>query len=484
MNPKTLQRLTGVLLLLSGLWLLPPTFVAWYYDGHIGSLPFASSALLELLLGVALFWPLRAESSDLRVRDGFLIVVIAWLVFAVSGALPMWLLKDPHIGFVDGLFEAMSGLTTTGATVLTGLDDMPRGLLYLRSQLQWLGGMGIVVLAVAILPMLRIGGMQLFRAETPGPMKDAKLTPRITETAKALWLIYLVITICCALAYWVAGMSLFDAVNHSFTTIPSGGFSTHDDSMGHFDDGLIEFICMVFMFVGTVNFSLHFISWRQISVQHYFRDSELRAYMMLIALFIVIISLDVYRQGIAPDIIGAFRLGAFQTVSAMTTTGFSTDSFYLWPGFGALLLVLISVIGASAGSTGGGVKIIRVLLLGKQVAREIRQLIHPRAELTIKYGGRVISDAVISAVWAFFFMYSATIVLAGFVLHMIGLDIVTAFSATIACITSLGPALGEAGPNFISLPDSAKLILALVMLLGRLEIFTLLVLFMPSFWQD
>ncbi len=484
MNLHTLQRLIGALLMLSGMWLLPPMAVAFYFDELNEVHPFAIAALIELVLGLAMYWPLRQQKTDLRVRDGFLIVVLAWLLFAISGALPMWLIKQPHIGFVDGLFEAMSALTTTGATVLTGLDDMPRGLLYLRSQMQWLGGMGIVVLAVAILPMLRIGGMQLFRAETPGPMKDAKLTPRITETAKALWLIYLVITVCCAIAYWVAGMSIFDAINHAFTTIPTGGFSTHDSSMGYFDNPLIEFICMIFMFIGTVNFSLHFVSWRNISVQHYFKDSELRVYIALIGLFIFIITLDIYFQGIANSFLASLRLGAFQAVSAISTTGYTTASFYLWPGFTPLLLILISVVGASAGSTGGGIKIIRVLLLAKQALREIRQLIHPNAVLIIKYDGRMVRDSVISAIWGFFFIYSATIVLTGLVLHLIGLDIITAFTATIACITSLGPGLGAAGPNFISLPDSAKLILTLVMLLGRLEIFTLLVLFMPSFWRD
>jgi len=484
MNLSGLQRLVGVLLMLSGLWLLPPMAVALYFDDFSNTHPFAIAATIELALGAALFWPLRRHKTDLRVRDGFLIVVIAWLLFAISGALPMWLIKQPHISFVDGLFEAMSALTTTGATVLTGLDDMPRGLLYLRSQMQWLGGMGIIVLAVAILPMLRIGGMQLFRAETPGPMKDSKLTPRITETAKALWLIYLTATIACALAYWLAGMSLFDAINHAFTTMPIGGFSTHDASIGYFQNPLIEFIAMLFMIIAGVNFTLHFISWRDTTVNVYFQDPELRMYLLLLAGFVAITTIQVLYQGIATDFFTALRLGAFQSISAMTTTGYTTASFYSWPGFAPIMLIIISIIGGCAGSTAGGMKIVRIMLLSKQMLREIRHLIHPSAVLAIKFSHRVVNDQVIGAVWAFFFLYVATIVCCGMLLHAIGLDLVTAFSATIACLTNLGPALGEAGAHYGNLSDPAKIVLSAIMLLGRLEIFTLLVLFMPAFWRD
>lgn len=470
--------------MLSGLWLLPPTVVALIYDELYEAHPFAIAALIELLLGLALFWPLRKHKTDLRVRDGFLIVVMTWLVFAISGTLPLWMIKVPHISFADGLFESMSGLTTTGATILTGLDDMPRGLLYLRSQMQWLGGMGIIVLAVAILPMLRIGGMQLFRAETPGPMKDSKLTPRITETAKALWLIYVVATIACAGAYWLAGMSLFDAINHAFTTLPIGGFSTHDASIAYFQSPLIEFIAMLFMVIAGVNFTLHFISWRDASVNVYFQDSELRMYLLLLAVFVAIITINILYQGIATDFFTALRLGAFQAISAMTTTGYTTASFYAWPGVVPIMLVVISIIGGCASSTAGGMKVVRVMLLSKQMLREIRHLIHPNAVLAIKFSNRVINDQVIGAVWAFFFLYVATIVCCGMLLHAIGLDLITAFAATIACLTNLGPAIGAAGPNYATLPDTAKLILSAIMLLGRLEIFTLLVLFMPSFWRD
>jgi len=484
MNLLTLQRLVGALLLLSGLWLLPPMAVSLYFDGISNSKPFAIAALIELAIGSAMFWPLRRQKTDLRVRDGFLIVVIAWLLFAISGALPMWLIKQPHISFADGLFEAMSGLTTTGATVLTGLDDMPRGLLYLRSQLQWLGGMGIIVLAVAILPMLRIGGMQLFRAETPGPMKDSKLTPRITETAKALWLIYLIATIACGIAYWLAGMSLFDAINHAFTTMPIGGFSTHDASIGYFQNPLIEFIAMLFMVIAGVNFTLHFISWRDTSVNVYFQDPELRLYLLLLAVFVTIVTIQVLFQGIATDFFSALRLGAFQAISAMTTTGYTTDAFYTWPGFVPIMLVVISIMGGCAGSTCGGMKIVRVMLLSKQMVREIRHLIHPNAVVAIKFSNRVINDQVIGAVWAFFFLYVATIVCCGMLLHAIGLDLVTAFTTTVACLANLGPALGAAGAHYGDLSDTAKLILSAIMLLGRLEIFTLVVLFTPAFWKD
>ncbi len=483
MKTATFQRLFGLLLTLTGVSQIPPLLVALYFKDTSFE-PFLISACGEILIGLMLFLPVRSGRIELRVRDGFLVVVLAWLTVGIGGAIPLWLIKQPHIGAVDGLFEAISALTTTGATVLTGLDDMPRGLLYHRAQLQWLGGIGIIVLAVAILPMLRIGGMQLFRAETPGPMKDSKLTPRITETAKALWLIYLVLTAACALAYWLAGMQLFDAVTHAFTTVPIGGFSNYDSSLAHFANPLIEIVAMLFMVIAGMNFALHFLAWRNASTQGYFQDSELRTFLGLLGFFILLTTFEILRLDVTQDIGHALRLGAFQTISSLTTTGYTTDSFYLWPGYLPTLFLILCLIGGCAGSTGGGMKVIRIMLLYQQMVREIKRLVHPNAVLAIKLGDRAVSDNVISAVWAFFFLYAACILGIGMLLHASGLDVLTAFSATIACLTNLGPGLGEVGPHYGNLSAFAKLLLTFAMLLGRLELFTLLVLFTPGFWKD
>lgn len=483
MSAHVFQRIFGLLLMLTGVSLLPGLLISLYYQDNSTN-SFLYSSVAEILIGLALYWPVRNGPTELRVRDGFLIVVIAWLTVGIGAAVPLWTIKEPHISFVDGLFEAMSALTTTGATVITGLDDLPKGLLYQRAQLQWLGGMGIIVLAVAILPMLRIGGMQLFRAETPGPMKDSKLTPRITETAKALWLIYLALTIACLSCYWLAGMDLFDAITHAFTTVPIGGFSNYDASLGHFDNVLIEMVAMLFMLIAGMNFALHFMAWRNASIQVYFQDAELRCFIGLCGFFVLITSLEIFHAGIATTYGEALRLGAFHSIASLTTTGYTIDSFYQWSGYVPALLLSICLIGGCAGSTGGGMKVIRVLLLYKQTVREVKHLVHPNSVIAIKLGSRVISNNVISAVWAFFFLYIATIVIIGMLLHAFGLDLVTAFSATVACLTNLGPGLGEVGPHYANLPDAPKLILTFAMLLGRLELFTLLVLFTPAFWRD
>jgi len=377
----------------------------------------------------------------------------------------------------------MSGLTTTGATVITGLDDLPRSILFYRQQLQWLGGMGIIVLAVAIMPMLGVGGMQLYRAETPGPMKDTKLTPRITETAKALWYIYLGLTVACATAYWLAGMSGFDAITHSFSTVSIGGFSTHDQSMGYFGSSTIELVAVFFMLLAGMNFALHFVAWRSFSLRPYLQDSEVRAYLGVLAIVIVITVYYLYLSDTFASLGDAVHNGLFQVVSIGTTTGFTTAEYFIWPGFLPVLLLFISFIGGCAGSTGGGMKVIRFVLLIKQGRRELMRLIHPNAQLPVKVGKKVMSDRVVSAVWGFFAAYTGCFLVVMLFLMATGLDQVTAFSAVAACINNLGPGLGEVGANYQELSDAAKWALSFTMLLGRLEIFTLLVLFTRSFWQ-
>jgi len=483
MGFAAVQRIVGFLIAGSSLMMLPPVLVSLYYhDGTVNL--FLLSAAILFAAGMLIYFPVRNVKKDLRIRHGFLIVVSAWLALVLVGALPFVLLSDPNLSYVDSVFESMSGLTTTGATIVTNIDALPRAVLYYRQQLQWLGGMGIIVLAVAILPMLRVGGMQLYRAETPGPMKDAKLTPRITETAKALWLIYLGITITCIFAYWLAGMKMFDAVGHAFSTVAIGGFSTHNESLAFWNNPTIEVVAIIFMAIAGINFALHFTAWRRASTQPYFVDPELKVYTSLLIAFSILVSFALFFTGTYDSLFSSFRYGTFQVISAMTTTGFTTAPFYSWSGFLPVLLICIAFIGGCAGSTAGGMKVIRIILLYRQSIREIRRLIHPHAIIPVKIGGQRTSDTVISAVWGFFFLYVANFVVMTILLTATGLDAETSYSAVGACITNLGPALGAAGPNYASLNDPAKIILCIAMLLGRLEIYTLLVLLTPAFWRD
>ena len=366
---------------------------------------------------------------------------------------------------------------------LIGLDFLPRSILYYRQQLQWFGGMGIIVLAVAVLPMLGVGGMQLYGAETPGPVKDTKLTPRITETAKALWYVYLAFTILCMLGYWAAGMTLFDAICHAFSTVAIGGFSTHDLSIGYFGSTAIDLVGIFFMVLAGVNFSLHFFAWRNVSISHYRQDPEFRAYIFVLLMVsaIVIVSLSLF--GTYSDWNATFINGLFQSVSIATTTGFTTANYAAWPGALPVLLIFASFVGGCAGSTGGGIKVIRWLLIAKQGAREIVRLVHPSAEIPVKLGNSAVPFRVVDAVWGFFSVY---VVVYGFMLLAMmatGLDQVTAFSAVAATLNNLGPGLGEVAAGFMTLSDTAKWIAIVGMLLGRLEIFTLLVLVTPTFWR-
>lgn len=482
MHWLSIQRLLGLLLMLFSVTLLPPVMVAWFYQD--GQLPVFLSGMAAVLMGGAVVWlPARRFRDELRVRDGFLFVTLFWVVLGLAGALPFAIATTPHLSPTDAVFESFSGLTTTGATVITGLDDLPPSILFYRQQLQWLGGMGIIVLAVAIMPMLGVGGMQLYRAETPGPIKDNKLTPRITETAKALWYIYLSLTIVCALGYWAAGMSVFDAVSHSFSTIAIGGFSTHDQSIGYFQSSAIEMIAVVFMLLSGMNFALHFMAWRSLSIRYYWRDSELRVYLAVLASVTMITVGYLYYTDTFIFFDDALHAGLFQAVSIGTTTGFTTEDYFIWPGFLPVLLLFVSFIGGCAGSTGGGMKVIRFLLVLKQGRREIVRLIHPNAQIPVKVGGKPMPDRVITAVWGFFAAYVGSFVVIMLFLMATGLDQITAFSAVAACMNNLGPGLGGVGANYVDINDAAKWALSFAMMLGRLEIFTLLILFTGAFWR-
>ncbi len=482
MQLAVIQRILGILLALFSLTLLPPIFIAWWL-GDSSFSAFLYAFCLIVFVGLLLWLPVKNIRKELRMRDGFVVVVLFWIGLGFTGSIPFLLSEYPQLSFNDAVFESISGLTTTGATVITGIDNLPLPILFYRQELQWLGGMGIIVLAVAILPILGIGGMQLYRAETPGPLRDTKLTPRITETAKALWYIYLTMTVSCALLYWLAGMNTFDAIAHSFSTVSIGGFSTHDASIGYFNSKTIDAIAIIFMLISGVNFTLHFLAWRNTSIKYYWYDSELRTYLLLLVSIGTICCLYLIFKGNYQDNSLAITDGIFQTVSIATTTGFTTTQYQNWPGFLPLLLLYASFIGACAGSTGGGLKVIRVLLLYKQGVREIKRLVHPSAIITIKIGNKPVSESVINAIWGFFAAYVAIFGFLVLVLMATGLDQVTAFSAVAACMNNLGPGLGNVSEHYGNINDVAKWVLCFAMVLGRLEIFTLLVLFTPTFWR-
>jgi len=482
MNWTVAQRILGLLLMMFSLTMAPPVLISLIFsDG--AWLPFIESFGMILVAGIAFWLPVRNKRKDLRLRDGFLVVASFWTVLGTAGALPLYLGEIPAMSFTDAVFESMSGLTTTGATVLTGLDTLPESILYYRQQLQWLGGMGIIVLAVAVLPMLGVGGMQLYRAETPGPVKDTKLTPRITETAKALWYVYLAFTVMCMTGYLLAGMSLFDAICHAFSTVAIGGFSTHDLSIGYFGSTAIDLVAIVFMLLAGVNFSLHFFAWRNVSISHYRLDPEFRAYIFILLMVSAVVVVSLTVLGTYADWDANIINGLFQTVSIATTTGFTTANYAAWPGALPVLLIFASFVGGCAGSTGGGIKVIRWLLIAKQGAREIVRLVHPSAEIPVKLGSGAVPARVVDAVWGFFSVYIVVFGVMLLAMMSTGLDQITAFSAVAASLNNLGPGLGEVAAGFMTVSDTAKWIAIIGMLLGRLEIFTLLVLITPTFWR-
>ncbi len=481
MRHKIVLKILGVMLTLFSTTHLPPALVALWY-GEDGYLTFIMAGSLTLLAGAACWWPVRNFQRDLRFRDGFLVVVLFWTVLAAFGSLPFMLSDEVDIGVTDAFFESMSGLTTTGATVLTGLDDLPRGILYYRQQLQWLGGMGIIVLAVAVMPMLGVGGMQLYRAEVPGPVKNNKLTPRITQTAKALWFIYAGLTVACALAYFAAGMAPFDAIGHSFATVAIGGFSTHDASLGFYDSATIAAIATLFMLLSGINFGLHFAAWHYRRFQAYLADPEARVYLLFVAaVCAVAVATLVFMQSYDTTSEAVWH-GIFQVVSVGTTTGFTTSGFAWWPTFLPVMLIMMSAVGGCANSTAGGMKVIRMILLYKQGRREIHQLIHPQAVVSIKLGNKPVPNEVINSVWGFLALYILSYVTISIAMTATGADLVTAFSSVTACLNNLGPGLGEVANNYATVSDPGKWLLAFTMLLGRLELFTLLVLFSRSYW--
>ncbi len=481
MNIGLCIRIVGLLLMLFSLGTLPSMLLGWVQNDGTASV-FGQAFAATAISGVVLYLLTQRVNSELQIRDGFLVTAAFWIVLGLYGSLPFLLSDAMSVSVFDAVFESVSGLTTTGATVLAGLDALPPSILLYRQLLQWLGGIGIIVLAVAVLPMLGIGGVQLYRAESTGPAKDSRLTPRITSTAKALFSIYLGLTVACAAAYYAAGMTMFDAVCHAFSTIAIGGFSTHDASMGYFDSDIILLIACLFMLISAVNFGLHFIAVTKRNPQIYRFDSETKFFSWMVLMAACVTCATLVFMNILP-VEKAITHGMFQTISIATTTGFASDNFSLWPSFLPTFLIMLSVMGACAGSTGGGMKAMRILLIFRQGRRELKQLLHPNAVIPLKLDHRRVRPEVVSAVWSFFavYMFSAFIL----VLCMLatGLDFLSATSAVTAAINNLGPGLGSVSANYASVTDPGKVILCVAMLLGRLEIFTLLILFTPTFWR-
>jgi len=480
MHWRAITRLFGILLMLYSLGFLPSLGIAMIYEDGQWSL-FAASLLITATAGLALWLPNIDQYSELSVRDGFLFVTLFWVILGIVGALPFIL--GLHLGITDAIFESISGFTTTGATVIVGLDRLPPSILYHRQQIQWLGGMGIIVLAVAILPLLGVGGMQLYRAEASGVAKQEKITPRIAETARVLWIIYFSLTLACALAYGLAGMSVFDAVGHAFTTVATGGFSTHDASLGYYDSPLIESIAIVFMLAGGVNFAIHFMAWRRLSLKPYGTDPEVRGYWIIFLLSTLFVAASLFWAGAYNGTWESLRYAAFQVASVLSSTGFGTATFAYWPLHIPLILVILSFTGGCAGSTAGGIKILRIMLLAKLGLRQLEQLAHPQAVLLVKLGKRPVSEDVVLSVWGFYVLYIVTSLLLTVAMMAAGLDLQSAFGAVVATINLLGPGLGEVANNFATVSPVVKWLAIFGMLVGRLEVFTLLILFLPAYWR-
>lgn len=476
---SALLKVFGLLSGIFGVAMLPPAAVSWIYaDGH--QMLYAAIAAIALLLGGAGMFLGPSADRALRTRDGFLVVALAWVSMSVLGAIPFVLIGnlDP----VSAFFESASGFTTTGATTIVGLERLPLSLLFFRQEIQWLGGIGLVVAAIALLPLLGMGGMQLMKAETTGPAKSDKLRPRVKHTAQALWRLYLFLTLACALAYWFAGMPAFDAVANSFSTVSTGGFALYDASFAHYDSAAIEIVSVVFMMLGAMNFAVHFHALREMSLRPYAANTEVRAFVAIVAALTVWAWFVLWITGETESLL-AFRLALFQVVSVITSTGYTTDDFSVWPSVLPVLLILTCFIGGCAGSTAGGMKVIRFLVMSRQAMIEVSRLIHPRLERPLKVGGNVVSNTVVRAVWSFFTIYIFVFVVLMLALIWLGLDQVTAFAAVATCINNLGPGLGEVTMNFASVSDPVKLISAFTCILGRLEVLTIFVLFTPEYWR-
>lgn len=480
----TVFHALGLMLVVFSFAYLLPIITGLIYSDYILVWDFLLTMLWTFSAGVLMWLLTKRHKGELSIRHGYLLVVAMWTAMPAFATLPL-LMMIPNLSFTDAYFETMSGMTTTGATVLTGLDNLPPAINVWRHQLNWMGGLGIIVLAVAVLPLLGIGGRQLFKAETPGPMKDTALTPRIAETARNLWIVYLAITLLCIVTLKWAGMSWLDAVCHAFSAMGLGGFSTHDNSVGWFQSPLIEFVMIVFMLFAVINFATHFLAWRGRSLKVYARDAEAVASLWLIIGSCFAIALFLWWQGTYPEYLTALRHASFNVVSIATSSGYASVDYAQWPIFAPLWMMFLTAIAASSGSTGGGIKMIRTLVLVKQAGREFIQLLHPAVVNPMKIGGHVVANNIVFAVLGFIFLYFMSIMTLTFALLISGLDFISAFTAILASINNCGPGLGVVGPasNYQGLTDFQTWVCTLAMLIGRLEIFTVLILFTPAFWR-
>jgi trk/ktr system potassium uptake protein len=471
-----------MLIVFSVSYLMPITASLLYNDGT--TIDFLLAMVWTSAIGFLMWLLTRRYKGELSIRHGYLLVVAMWTAMPAVATLPLLLVID-ELSFTDAYFETMSGLTTTGATVLVGLDYLPPAINVWRHELQWLGGMGIIVLAVAVLPLLGVGGRQLFKAETPGPMKDSSLTPRITETARNLWLVYLAITVACLLSLKTVGMNWLDAVCHAFSTMSTGGFSTHDAGIAYFNSPAVELVLIVFMLLAAMNFATHFLAWRTKSLRLYLRDTEATFMIMLIVGSCLGLATFLWWRNVYPNFMTALRHASFNLVSMATDTGFASVDFGQWPVFAPMWMLFLSCIAVSSGSTGGGIKMVRTLILFKQAGRELLKLLHPSAINPMKIGGNVVPNNIVFAVLGFIFLYFMTVATLTFALLISGLDFISALSAIIACINNAGPGLAVVGPagNYSVLTDFQTWVCTIAMLVGRLEIFTVLILFTPHFWR-
>jgi trk system potassium uptake protein TrkH len=480
----TVLHALGLLLVVFSAAYVMPVVTALIYADETMMLDFLLAMVWTAAAGVLMWMLTRHYKGELSIRHGYLLVVAMWTAMPAFATIPL-LLMIPGLSFTDAYFETMSGMTTTGATVLVGLDNLPPAINVWRHELNWLGGLGIIVLAVAVLPLLGIGGSQLFKAETPGPMKESALTPRIADTARNLWIVYVGITLACIGSLKWAGMNWLDAVCHAFSAMGLGGFSTHDASVGYFNSPLIEFVMIVFMLIAVVNFATHFLAWRGKSLGVYLRDAEAIASVGLILLSCLGIGAFLWWQDVYPDFLTALRHASFNLVSIATDSGYASVDFAQWPIFAPMWMFFLACICASSGSTGGGIKMIRTLILFKQAGREFLRLLHPAAINPMKIGGHVVPNNIVFSVLGFIFLYFMTIATLTFVLLISGMDFISGFTAVLASVNNIGPGLGTVGPasNFQGLTDFQTWVCTFGMLVGRLEIFTVLILFTPRFWQ-
>ena len=482
MKYRLISKILGTGLILFSAIQLFPIIISLIYNEQ-NYLSFLESSLITFASGLFLYGVNYSKDyEDLKIRDGFLLIVLLWFIFSIFASIP-FILKTNPLTIVNAYFEAVSGLTTTGATIFVNLDNELKSILFYRALLQWVGGLGIVVLALALFPILGIGGMQLYRGEASNPVNNNKLRPKMAETAKSLWFIYLFLTILCFFCYRFSGMTNFDAVTHAFTTIAIGGFSNYDNSFAYFSNNLIYLFASVFMFLSAISFSLHFVAFSKIDITGYFKDKELRFFATIIFVSFILIFI-VLQSTNANGNLDTLILSVFQTISFATTTGFvSTDQSSL-PLFIPYLLIALAGMGACAGSTGGGLKAIRVYILFRQAKNELKKLIHPSSVIPLKIGDNVIDKEISDSVWGFVSVYLFALFFGILLILATGINIETAFSTIFSCLNNLGPALGDATENYASLNDASKIILSFTMILGRLEIYTLLVLFTTFFWRS